>query len=370
MKFRDWLLGLVDRRPRVKETRARSRGQATHVIILDGTMSSLRPGRETNAGRTFKLIREGGLRANQTVYYEAGIQWQDWKSTPDVLMGRGINRQIERAYGVLASRYRPGDRIVLVGYSRGAYAVRSLAGVVDKVGLVQANHATVRNVRQAYRHYRAGGRRPAAEAFRQIYCHPDAEIEAVAVWDTVKSLGVRLPLLWKLGEAQHEFHNHALGPHVQHGFHALGDRRDAGRVRADPVGDAAGTCRPGRAGLVPRQPRRCRRPARRLRGGAAAGQYPAGLDAGPAGILRRGAAARLARAVRLRRCRRRRSSTWRGWGKIFVLRHRRRPGRDRSERLHESVGAHPLWPAVLPEPAPGPAPGPAPETPPFRPEFN
>jgi hypothetical protein len=31
-----------------------------HVVILDGTMSSLLPGRETNAGLTFRLLREGG----------------------------------------------------------------------------------------------------------------------------------------------------------------------------------------------------------------------------------------------------------------------------------------------------------------------
>jgi hypothetical protein len=33
--------------------------------------------------------------------------------------------------------------------------------------------------------------------------------------------------------------------------------------------------------------------------------------------------------------------TWRGWGKIFLLRARRRVGLDRSERLHSSVGAAP-----------------------------
>ena len=47
------------------------------------------------------------------------------------MMGRGINRQIRRAYGYLASRYKPGDRIYFIGYSRGAYGVRSLAGVID-----------------------------------------------------------------------------------------------------------------------------------------------------------------------------------------------------------------------------------------------
>jgi len=63
---------------------------------------------ETNAGMTFKLLREAGLKANLTVHYEAGIQWRDWAGTWGVITGKGINRQIERAYGVLASRYRTG----------------------------------------------------------------------------------------------------------------------------------------------------------------------------------------------------------------------------------------------------------------------
>lgn len=74
--------------------------------------------------------------------------------------GPGINRQIRRAYGYLASRYRPGDRIFLFGYSRGAFAVRSLAGIMDRVGLLRADQATERNVQLAYRHYRAGGKAP------------------------------------------------------------------------------------------------------------------------------------------------------------------------------------------------------------------
>ena len=112
-----------------------ARGQVTHVIILDGTMSSLSPGCESNAGLSYKLLSGLG-RAELSLYYEAGLQWQDWRTTPDVMMGRGINRQIRRAYGYLASRYKAGDRIFLLGYSRGAYAVRSLAGLIDTDGAI------------------------------------------------------------------------------------------------------------------------------------------------------------------------------------------------------------------------------------------
>lgn len=221
MQIRDWFFGLFGRRARTEEGGLRKRGVATHVVILDGTMSSLEDGRETNAGLTFKLLSEVSRSSNMTVYYEAGIQWRDWRSTWDVMTGKGINLQIKRAYGVLASRYRSGDKIVLIGYSRGAFAVRSLAGVIDMVGLVRADCATERVIRQAYRHYQAGAKSDAAAAFRTEYCHEDTMIEALAVWDTVKALGVRLPIVWRWGQRDHDFHSHSLGPHIKNGFHAL-----------------------------------------------------------------------------------------------------------------------------------------------------
>ncbi|MEL7094839.1 MAG: DUF2235 domain-containing protein, partial [Pseudomonadota bacterium] len=95
----------------------------SHVIILDGTMSSMVNGCETNAGLAYKLLKYAAA-SDTTLYYEPGLQWQNWRHTRDIITGRGINRQIKRAYGVLASRYRPGDKIILMGFSRGAYAVR------------------------------------------------------------------------------------------------------------------------------------------------------------------------------------------------------------------------------------------------------
>ncbi|MDA3887657.1 MAG: DUF2235 domain-containing protein [Allgaiera sp.] len=199
----------------------RSRGPVDHVVILDGTLSSLDEGRETNAGLAYKLLAEHAPSPRLSLYYEAGIQWQSWRQSADVIAGRGINRQIRRAYGFLASRYRPGDRIFLLGYSRGAYAVRSLAGVIDRVGLLKADHANVRNIRTAYRHYQMPVSRDTAAIFADRYCHKDVKIEMIGVWDTVKALGWRLPLLRRFSEPHHAFHNHDLGPAVLRGFHAL-----------------------------------------------------------------------------------------------------------------------------------------------------
>ncbi|MEJ6399450.1 DUF2235 domain-containing protein [Yoonia sp. 208BN28-4] len=348
MPLRDWVFSLFGRRARTEDSISRTRAAATHIIILDGTMSSLVDGRETNAGLTYKLLQEAGASASLTVHYEAGIQWRDWRGTWDVMTGRGINRQIKRAYGVLASRYRPGDQIVLVGYSRGAYAVRSLAGVIDTVGLVTANHATVRGIELAYRHYRTGGRNKFADAFRREFCHADVQIEAVAVWDTVKALGLRLPILWRWGTETHNFHNHALGPHVRNGFHAVA--LDETREAYAPVmwecpldwqgnmeqvwfkgshGDVGGqlgdyfACRPlANIPLVWMLDRleMCRVP---LPDGWRA-RFEQDITAPSVG-------------------------SWRGWSKIFWRRKRRIIGRCRSEAIHHTVDAAKYQRAFAPD---------------------
>ncbi len=336
MPLRDWFFGLFGRRARTEDDSFRTKAAATHVIILDGTMSSLAPGRETNAGLTYKLLVEAGRDANFTLHYEAGIQWRYWKNTWDVVTGRGINRQIKRAYGVLATRYRPGDEIILIGYSRGAYAVRSLAGVVDRIGLVKDDCATERVIRQAYRLYRGTPATQTVEAFRAEHCHAHVEIEAVAVWDTVKALGLRLPVVWRFSEGRHGFHNHGLGKHIRNGFHALAiDERRAAyapimwegsqdwRGHIEQVWFRGNHADVG--GQVWKHP-----PARPLaniplvwmlgRLEACGLKLPQGWDA-------RFPQDADAPSV----------GNWRGWSKVNLIRRRRKIGRHPSERLHDSV---------------------------------
>ena len=340
MRWRHWI-GILGKfvQPglrRGQSRHVRSRGQVTHVLILDGTMSSLMLGCESNAGLLYRLLSEVG-DPGVSVFYEAGLQWQDWRATKDVMTGRGINRQICRAYGYLASRYKPGDRIFLFGYSRGAFAARSLAGAVDQVGLLKAEHATERNVQLAYRHYKTPVGSPAAAVFRAAHCHEDAQIEMVGVWDTVKALGMRLPVLWQWSEEAHSFHNHKLGPAIRRGYHALA--LDETRAVFEPVlwkspddydghveqvwfrgthGDVGGQL----GGYAPSRPLANIPLVWMLEHTEANGlslpegwmtRFPRNVDAPSVG-------------------------SWSGWGKMFLLRKPRVIGRDPSERLHESVG--------------------------------
>ncbi|THD85796.1 DUF2235 domain-containing protein [Aliigemmobacter aestuarii] len=317
-------------------------------------MSSLDPGLETNAGRTFRLLCEAhGARLR--LYYEPGIQWEGWRRAMDVAQGRGINRQIRRAYGWLASHYREGDRIFLFGYSRGAYAVRSLAGVIDRVGLLRAECATERNVTMIYRHYQHGPDSPAARAFAAGHCHAEAPVEMVGVWDTVKALGLRVPGLWLLTQSRHAFHNHHLGRSIRHGFHALA--LDETRTVFEPV---LWSCPEDWQGNVEQV---------WFRGGHGdVGGQLGGLEgARPLAniplvwMLERAEGCALAlpegwrdrfpvdpAAPMI--------GTWSGYGALFIWRGRRRIGRDRSERIHPTVpGAHWAWRRFRPGEAAGTA---------------
>jgi uncharacterized protein (DUF2235 family) len=209
------------------------RPQRTHVFIIDGTLSRLLPGFETNAGITYKLLSELGPRIDQTVAYDPGVQGEGLRKWIDVAAGEGLNKSIERGYAVLASRYHPGDRIMLFGFSRGAYAVRSLAGFIGRIGLLKSHHATERRVNRAFRYYESATLSEQAMQFTEKYCHSDVVIDLIGVWDTVRALGLPYPVLTRLAPMATEFHDHTLGPGVRNAFHALA--LDETRTAFEPI---------------------------------------------------------------------------------------------------------------------------------------
>lgn len=204
----------------------------THVFIVDGTFSSTEPGLETHCGALWRMLTENGASARQSVAYHPGVQGVGARGWWRAATGAGMNDAIREGYGFLASRWLPGDRILLFGYSRGAYAVRSLAGLIDQVGLLQRHHAVHRRVARAFRHYKAG-RTASAQAFARTFCHDDVQVDAIFAWDSVKALGLPLPGLAWVHPLAHEFHNHRLGRHIRAGFHALA--ADENRAAFAPV---------------------------------------------------------------------------------------------------------------------------------------
>jgi hypothetical protein len=321
------------------------RGRVDHILLLDGTMGSLKPGEETSIGLLYHYLRSANPRSS--VYYGKGLQWREWREFSDVMLGWGVNRQILRAYGWLATRYRPGDRIFLFGYSRGAFAARSLAGIIDRVGLLRTDCATERNVLLAWRYYEATERRPVATAFRRRFCHESTPIEMVGVFDTVMALGLQLPFMWLLSEPRYRFHDHKLGETVNHGYQALA--LDETRSVLEPlIWDCEGT---GANRVEQVWFRGCH--------GDIGGQLLGKESARPLAnvplvwMLERAEACGLTLPIDWHADFPSDSTapsvgSWRGWGKFYLFRAPRLVGRDASERIHESVlGARRNWRIVI-----------------------
>ena len=104
-----------------------------------------------------------------SVHHIPGLQWGNWHTS----------------WRFLAARYRPGDRIYMFGYSRGAFAVRSLSGIIDRVGLLRSEFATTRYVDLVWQRY-SGSRR--SEDFKSRYCHGDVNINMMGIDDTLSTL--------------------------------------------------------------------------------------------------------------------------------------------------------------------------------------
>ncbi len=81
-------------------------------------------------------------------------------------LGTGISRNITDCYEAILKVYEPGDRIYLFGFSRGAYTVRSLAGVLNLCGVPTSggDQATLPRQGRAVRAI-------AVEAVKKVYEH-------------------------------------------------------------------------------------------------------------------------------------------------------------------------------------------------------
>jgi len=98
--------------------------------------------------------------------------------------GTGTSERIRDAYRYLAERYQDGDRIFGFGFSRGAFAIRSLAGLIDAAGLPTRRRALKEEeMLKMYEDYR--NRRPIDQAH---YGHRPVNFDFLGVWDTVGAL--------------------------------------------------------------------------------------------------------------------------------------------------------------------------------------
>lgn len=167
--------------------------------------------------------------------------------------GLGLVARIVRGYTYLSREYRPGDRLHLVGFSRGAYTARALAGLVtgqglldwDAMKLVAGSDESYSAGLAAWRRHKAASHPGDTGLLGQLAgvvsdlhdrfdmgLHPapelqfvdDVPVQSVGVWDTVGALGI--PDIEDsdgtcVRRDVFQFCNTALGPRVAHGFHAV-----------------------------------------------------------------------------------------------------------------------------------------------------
>lgn len=196
-------------------------------IFSDGTWSDPEIETQTNIVKLAKAVKYSCSESiPQLVFYDPGLGTSG--SISDAMtggaFGHGIDRNIQELYSFLALNYAPGDEVYMFGYSRGAYTVRSLAGLIYDAGLVGRGHLDF--VKEAYDLYRSpvGPESEEARAFRQEHGER-ISIKLVACFDTVGALGLPddlpWPLAWARDRKKYEFHNTEISEIVENGIHAL-----------------------------------------------------------------------------------------------------------------------------------------------------
>ncbi|HWO94153.1 MAG TPA: DUF2235 domain-containing protein, partial [Dehalococcoidia bacterium] len=128
----------------------------------------------------------------QIVYYDQGVGTDNMinKYTGGAF-GIGLSRNVRDAYLFLIHNYIEGDELYFFGFSRGAYTVRSTAGMIRKIGLldkVEADRAM--EAWRIYREHAGGPDSQRAIAFREAFSRYPVRIRFLGVWDTVGALGI------------------------------------------------------------------------------------------------------------------------------------------------------------------------------------
>jgi uncharacterized protein (DUF2235 family) len=134
--------------------------------------------------------------------------------------GTGTSERIRDAYRFLAERYHPGDRIFAFGFSRGAFAIRSLAGFIDLAGLpLEPRALKEEEILELYDAYM-----DAKPVDKTQHGTADVTIDFLGIWDTVGALA--------FGRTLGNFHRIS-PPNVKRVAHALA--LDEERERFEPA---------------------------------------------------------------------------------------------------------------------------------------
>jgi len=170
------------------------------VVCCDGTGNEFG---DTNSN-VVKLYSTLVIDHDQIGYYHPGVGTMgaptargaieaEWTKIEGLAFGKGLLDNVGDAYRYLMNNYEDGDHIYLFGFSRGAYTVRALGGVLHMYGLLSPGNEgqipyIIRMFAEKSRNA-AGAKSTLDEAgdFKWSFSR-DCLLHFVGVWDTVSSI--------------------------------------------------------------------------------------------------------------------------------------------------------------------------------------
>ena len=201
------------------------------VICADGTWNhrdqrvtedgKRRPSNVTKLARAVRSQDDAGVP--QVVYYHEGVGTAGgldrWTGGA---FGAGIEANVRELYRFIVYNHVPGDELYFFGFSRGAFTVRTLAGFLRKVGVIEQDEDYyVPDLYACYERGRHDGH-PAWEKLRgRVQLRECPPIRFLGVWDTVGALGAPGFLGQLLNPRKYAYHDVALHPAIEHAVQAL-----------------------------------------------------------------------------------------------------------------------------------------------------
>jgi uncharacterized protein (DUF2235 family) len=180
------------------------------ILLSDGTGNSSAKVWRTNVWRTFDALDLSGN--DQVAFYDDGVGTSSFK--PMAILGGafgfGLKRNVIALYKFACRNYRKDDdELFGFGFSRGAFTIRVVIGLIINQGLVKAdNEAELdRKARAAYRQYRRERYHTIwhiedlFRSLRDLFLPKDYDqadnwpvkkIDFIGVWDTVAAYGAPL----------------------------------------------------------------------------------------------------------------------------------------------------------------------------------
>jgi uncharacterized protein (DUF2235 family) len=177
------------------------------VLLSDGTGNSAAKVWRTNVWRTFEALDLSGN--DQVALYDDGVGTSKFKPLAVLggAFGFGLRRNVIALYKFACRNYRDAnDELFGFGFSRGAFTIRIVMGLIDSQGLIKADNeaeldSLAKAAYRAYRRDRYKGQlrleRPyqwVRNKFGPHYPPPNVRkpvrIAFIGVWDTVAAYGL------------------------------------------------------------------------------------------------------------------------------------------------------------------------------------